>query len=212
MRTQSSIRVFLSLAFALPVGLYFLYAYLDRHYSTLPVLGPVSKVNGDREEHKVPVHQLTNQDGEVSGTAQWSGKIVVADFFFTRCPSICPKMTRSLQKIQAAFGTDEIFLASFSIDPDTDTPEILKAYSRKFRINTVNWHLLTGRKMEIYSLARNGFMITATDGDGGPADFIHSENLVLIDRHRRIRGYYDGTEEKAINTLIVDIKKLKHEK
>ena len=96
-------------------------------------------------------------------------------------------------------------------DPERDNPERLRSYVNKFSINTNNWQLLTGTKTEIYRLARNGFMIVATDGDGGPEDFIHSEKLVLIDKQRRIRGYYNGTNSAEVNNLINDIKKLQHE-
>ena len=122
-------------------------------------------------------------------------------------------MTRSLKTVQDAFEEerDGILFNSFSIDPGRDHPGRLKIYAQKFSIATDNWQFLTGDKKDIYKLARNGFRIVATDGDGGPNDFIHSEKLVLIDRQRRIRGYYDGTNLEDVNNLIHDIKKLQHE-
>jgi len=120
-------------------------------------------------------------------------------------------MTNSLKKVQQAFKEDEILIRSFSVDPERDSVAQLRKYAGQFGINTSNWELLTGDKKEIYKFARNGFMIVATDGDGGPNDFIHSEKLVLIDKQKRIRGYYDGTSGNQVKQLIADIKKLKHE-
>ena len=142
----------------------------------------------------------------------WKDKIVVADFFFSHCPTICPAMTRNLKKVQAAFKNEgNVLINSFSVDPVRDSATQLKAYSRRMQIDNSNWHLITGDKMGIYRLARESFMIVATDGDGGPGDFIHSEKLVLIDRQKRIRGFYQGTSESDTERLINDIKKLKDE-
>jgi protein SCO1 len=200
---KSYIRLFLVLVFALPVSAYALYVYLERRFENLPVYGKTG--------HQIPPFQFTNQDGKFIGSESWDNKIAVADFFFTRCPSICPKMTQSLKRVQQAFSQEEIMITSFSIDPERDNTKQLKWYTSRFGINTANWQLLTGDKKDIYKLARNGFMIVATDGDGGPEDFIHSEKLVLIDKQKRIRGYYDGTDEKEITILINDIKKLINE-
>jgi protein SCO1/2 len=121
-------------------------------------------------------------------------------------------MTSNLKKVNRAYEADnEIFFNSISVDPDRDNPGQLKAYAKRFHIETSNWDLLTGNKKDIYKLARNSFMVVATDGDGGPDDFIHSERLVLIDKQRKIRGYYNGTSEKDTDQLIADIKKLKNE-
>ena len=121
-------------------------------------------------------------------------------------------MTSNLKRVQQAFGEGEILINSFSVDPQRDSAVQLKKYAEKFKINSANWQLLTGDKKDIYKLARNSVMIVATDGDGGPDDFIHSEKLVLIDKQKKIRGYYDGTSKKETDQLIYDIKKLIHEK
>jgi protein SCO1/2 len=121
-------------------------------------------------------------------------------------------MTNSLKTVQEAYKDDPtILLHSISIDPERDSATQLRKYADQYEINTKNWSLLTGNKKDIYKMARNSFMIVATDGDGGPDDFIHSEKLVLIDTKKRIRGYYDGTSSKEVNQLIRDIKKLKNE-
>ena len=154
---------------------------------------------------------MINQNGEARSTKEWEDKIVVADFFFTTCPTICPKMTASLKKVGEIYQDDEVLINSFTVDPEKDDPKKLTAYIKKFNLPVENWDLLTGSKKEIYKLARNSFMVVATDGDGGPGDFIHSENLVLVDKKKRIRGYYDGTDKNEVEQLIIDIKKLKNE-
>lgn len=121
-------------------------------------------------------------------------------------------MTASLKRVQQAYGNnDNIIINSISVDPEHDSIPQLKKYVNKFSINTRNWSLLTGDKKDIYKLARNEFMIVATDGDGGAEDFIHSEQLVLADQQRRIRGCYDGTNKQEVDQLIHDIKKLENE-
>lgn len=211
MKKKSTIWVFVILVFLVPFVGYAGYILYEKKFQKLPVYGKESLINGKKVDHEIQAFELINQDGKISNINEWNNKIVVVDFFFTHCPSICPKMTTSLKKVQKAFAENEILISSFSVDPERDNTEQLKWYSGKFGINTANWQLLTGDKKDIYKLARNGFMIVATDGDGGPNDFIHSEKLVLVDKQKRIRGYYDGTSEKEVNTLIQDIKKLKHE-
>jgi protein SCO1 len=199
------IRSFVLMVFIVPLAAWALMNVYEKRVKALPVLGP----NG----HQVSDFLLTNQDGETKGIKDWDNKIVVADFFFTHCPVICPKMTSSLKKVNRAFENDPaILINSFSVDPLRDTITQLKKYADRFNLFLANWDLLTGDKREIYKLARNSFMVVATDGDGGPDDFIHSEKLVLVDRQKRIRGYYDGTNAPDVKQLIIDIKKLKNEK
>jgi protein SCO1/2 len=210
MRNNSTIGLFLAVVFLVPLLAYAGYVFYERKFQKLPVYGKNLSVGNDIE-HKIPSFTLVNQDGKASGTHDWSNKIVVVDFFFTHCPVICPRMTNSLKKIQASVPVNDIMIGSISVDPARDSAEALKKYAEKFAINTANWNLLTGEKKEIYKLARNGFFIVATDGDGGDNDFIHSEKLVLVDKQKRIRGYYDGTDDSEVNSLIEDIKKLQHE-
>ena len=194
------------MVFIIPVSAWVLLNWYEKKVQVLPIMGKT-------KQHRIGDFYLTNQDGQLKTTADWNNKIVIADFFFTHCPSICPKMTKSLKKIQEFFKTDtEIIISSFTVDPERDSSVQLKKYARQYNLDTRNWNLLTGDKKEIYKLARNSFMIVATDGDGGPEDFIHSENLVLVDKQKRIRGYYDGTSDTEVNQLISDIKKLQYEK
>ncbi|MGK2861075.1 MAG: SCO family protein, partial [Chitinophagaceae bacterium] len=187
MQSRYSMSFFVALVFILPVIAWSLLNFYERKFELLPVLGKT-------KEHRVGNFKMINQDGHIKSTNDWNGRIVVANFFFTNCPTVCPKMTNSLKKISKAYENDKaVLINSFSVDPERDSAGQLKKYAGDFAINNVNWNLLTGEKKEIYKMARNSFMVVATDGDGGPDDFIHSEKLVLIDKHKRIRGYYDGT-------------------
>ena len=195
--------LFVAAAVLLPIGVFAVVKWFEHGFTKLPVMGG--------EDHTIANFQLTDHHGATTSLQNWENKIVVADFFFTHCPVVCPKMTRSLKKVQQLYAGDkDILINSFSVDPERDTVEQLQQYARKMDIKN-NWQLITGDKKEIYKLARNSFKIVATDGDGGQDDFIHSELLVLIDKQRRIRGYYNGTDEEDVSNLLRDIKRLKKE-
>jgi protein SCO1/2 len=199
-----NIWLFLGIVIVFPLTVFAIVNWYERTVQSLPVL-----IN---KEHRIGDFKLINQQGNKSTTEEWRGKIVVANFFFTHCPVICPKMTANLKKLQETFaGNENLMLVSFSVDPQRDSVAELKKYTERFYINESNWQLLTGSKKEIYRLARKSFQVVATDGDGGDNDFIHSDQLILIDSKKRIRGYYEGTEKKEIAQLIRDIKKLEHE-
>lgn len=204
MQKKSTIVLFIVAVFVLPFSAWALLNLYERKFEALPVMG--------KKEHRISQFQMINQEGKAITADRWQNKIVVVDFFFTHCPVICPKMTSSMKRVNEEFSNDHsIWFSSFSVDPERDSVTQLKKYASRFAITSSKWDLLTGDKREIYKLARNSFMIVATDGDGGPDDFIHSEKLVLIDRQKRIRGYYDGTDDKEVKQLVNDIKKLKHE-
>lgn len=187
----------------LPMGLFAVVKWFEDSYMKLPVLGPA--------DHSIANFQAANQYGAITSLQDWEGKITVDNFFFTHCPTVCPKMVNSLKKVQERYAGDEgILINSFTVDPERDSVVQLEAYAQKLNINN-NWQLLTGDKKEIYKLARKSFLVVATDGDGGPADFIHSELLVLVDKEKRIRGYYNGTDEKEVDHLLRDINRLKKE-
>jgi protein SCO1/2 len=212
MKKQPVTLLFIVFIFLIPLAAYVIFDMYERRWGKLPVFGAVKGIDGFQEEHHISDFQLINQDGKARSLADWKGRIVVADFFFTHCPSICPKMTASLQRVNDYFSEDtQLQIASFSVDPVRDSAAQLKKYAGRFHLSTQRWDLLTGDKKAIYQLARNSFMIVATDGDGGPADFIHSDKLVLVDTKGRIRGYYEGTNKDEADQLLQDIKKLKHE-
>lgn len=203
MAKKNYLWVFTALVVAVPLAVYGLVNWYQDRFQRLPVLGP--------QGHTISAFRFQNQAGQWITQEDWNGKIVVANYFFTHCPSICPKMMYQLKRVQAYGGLKNLKLASFSVDPERDSVARLRDYAAKFDVKE-GWDLLTGAKKELYRAARNSFLITATDGDGGPEDFIHSENLVLIDTQKRIRGFYNGTAEAEVNQLIRDLKKLAEER
>jgi len=162
--------------------------------------------------HQIAPFRLTNQNGKIITQQDYQDKIYVADFFFTTCPTICPKMTENMALIQAKILDDsQVKLLSFSVTPQIDSVAQLKRYAIEKEVNDQKWNLVTGDKKEIYTLARKSFLAVKEDGNGGPFDMIHTENFILVDPEKRIRGFYDGTDIKAMEKLLQDIKTLKQE-
>ena len=162
--------------------------------------------------HKIASFTLTNQNGKIVTEQDYDNKIYVADFFFTTCPTICPKMTENMGQLQNEFLEDsQIKFISFSVTPQIDSVQQLKKYAIEKGVNDSKWNLVTGNKKKIYSLARKSYLAVKDDGDGGQFDMIHTENFILVDPEKRIRGFYDGTDIEAMNTLITDISILKEE-
>ncbi len=186
--------------------------YIDR-IAKLPVYGPTEKVGGEEKAHVIPDFELIAQDGGAFSSAVTEGKISVVSFFFTSCPSICPRMMRNLQTVHELYRNDaRVLFLSMTVDPVHDNPERLAKYATNLNANTEQWRFLTGDKKVIYGLARHGYFLTASEGNGGEQDFIHSENIALVDAIGRIRGYYNGLDEKSMRTLTEDITKLKKDK
>jgi len=165
-----------------------------------------------RKYHKIADFSLTNQNGETVTQNTYKDKIYVADFFFTTCLTICPIMTGHMLEIQERLKDDpEVLLLSHSVIPVADSVPQLKKYALEKGVNDEKWNLVTGDKKQIYDLARKSYLATKTSGDGGPYDMIHTENFILVDKEKRIRGFYDGTNAEAIDKLMEDIKILKAE-
>lgn len=203
MRKRPGISLIVAVTLIAPTTVFALVKWAETKWSSLPVYNKTQVIHD---------FHLQNQDGRTVSLSDWKGRTVVVDFFFTRCPSVCPKMTAGLKEVQAASaGVNDLLFNSFSVDPLRDSVPQLKAFAKRFNIRE-NWNLLTGSKKEIYELARKSFSVAADDGDGGEQDFIHSEKLVILDSHQQIRGYYNGTDKKDIQQLINDIKKLSDEK
>ena len=166
-----------------------------------------------RRNHKVLDFSLIDQNGDTITQNDYQDKIYVADFFFTRCMTICPIMTTNMEKLQTEFiNDDEIMFLSHSVTPDIDSVSVLRAYADKKGVIDAKWHITTGDKKHIYNLARKSYFAVLDEGDGGLQDFIHTENFVLVDKKRRIRGYYDGTSIEDMERLIADIYILKSSK
>jgi len=162
--------------------------------------------------HKISDFKLTNQNGKEITQANYKDKIYVADFFFTTCQDICPVMTKNMYKLQEELKNDnEILLLSHSVIPEIDTVEQLKQYAIENKVDDSKWNLVTGDKKQIYELARKSYL-AVEDSKFNKFDMIHTENFILIDKKKQIRGFYDGTNEKEIEQLLSDIQILKKEK
>jgi len=176
-----------------------------------PKLVDKSVINITRN-HKVADFKLINQNGEIVTQEDYKDKIYVADFFFTRCMTICPVMTNNMGKLQEVFkNDDDIKFLSLSVTPEMDSIPILKEYAVKKGVIDAKWNITTGDKKHIYELARKSYFAVLDEGDGGLQDFIHTENFILVDKKRQIRGFYDGTDSLDIERLILDIKILQNE-
>ncbi len=171
---------------------------------SLPVVDPEPE---DGRPHSIPDFAFVNQTGDTVTQADYADKIYVANFFFTACPSTCPPMMKNLTMVQETFQDNEkVAILSHTVDPKRDTVEALQAYAAKYGIKAKKWDLVTGRKTPLYNMARNGYDVVSLEGSGrGPAGFVHSSKLILVDRQQQIRGYYDGTEQADVQRLIDDI-------
>ena len=183
----------------------------------LPIYNP-SDLNAElvdkslltKENHTIANFNLINQNGDNITQETYKDKIYIADFFFTRCPTICPIMTNNMAKIQNAFLTDnDVMLLSLSVTPKIDSVSVLKEYAINKGVIDKKWNVTTGDKKHIYNLARKSFFAVVEKGDGGLQDFIHTPNFILIDKKNQIRGIYDGTNDDDIKRIISDIKNLK---
>ncbi|MDN3595809.1 SCO family protein [Zunongwangia endophytica] len=165
-----------------------------------------------RKYHKIADFKLINQNGDTITNKNYNDKIYIADFFFTTCATICPIMTDHMVKIQNRIKDDpEVLLLSHTVMPRTDTVAQLKRYAEEKGVIDEKWNLVTGNKKQIYDLARKSYLAAKSEGDGGKYDMVHTENFVLVDKNRQIRGFYDGTNPEAIEDLMADINILKQE-
>ena len=184
---------------------------------TLPIYQPAevneklvdSSVIHVSKYHKISDFELTNQNGKKITQEFYSNKIYVADFFFTTCQDICPIMTKNMYKLQEELKNDnDILFLSHTVIPEVDTVQQLKKYSIENKVNDSKWNLVTGDKKQIYDLARKSYL-AVEDTEYGEFDMIHTENFMLIDKKRQIRGFYDGTNDLEIDRLLSDIEILK---
>jgi protein SCO1/2 len=163
--------------------------------------------------HTIGTFSFTDQTGKAYGSEQLKGKVYVAEYFFTTCGTICPKMNAQMQRVQVALKDQTNFrIVSFTVDPKTDTVEQMARYAKAHGADNKVWHFLTGKKEDLYRLARRSFFVlkpaeAANQGDVG-SDFIHTNYFVLVDEERQIRGYYDGTDAHEVDQLILDAKRL----
>ena len=187
----------------------------------LPIINPID-VNEEMVDrdlvrqgfgHKIGTFSFTDQTNQAYGSKDVKGKVFVAEYFFTNCGTICPKMTAQMERVQQRFnGNNELKILSFTVDPTNDTAARMAEYAKLHKANNKQWHFLTGTQEELYRIARRYFFIlkpaeVKNQGDVG-SDFIHTNNFVLVDQQQRIRGYYDGTSEKEVDQLMKDIERL----
>jgi len=159
-----------------------------------------------RKYHTIADFSLTNQNGETVTQKDYEGKIYVADFFFTTCPTICPIMTDNMVRLQEILkDNNHVKLLSHSVTPEIDSVPVLKAYALKKEVNDKKWNMVTGDRIQIYDLARKSYLVAQTDPDGDDYAMIHTENFVLVDTKRRIRGFYDGTNWEEMEQLLDDL-------
>lgn len=202
----------------LVVGLIAAYLLLFNGNSELPIFNPSDfnpelvdvSLQNEVEGHTVADFELLNQNGGTITQKDYENKIYVTDFFFTRCPSICPIMSNNMEKLQGTFLDEaDVMFLSLSVTPEFDSIPLLKDYAKKYGAIDGKWNITTGDKKHIYNLARKSYFAVVNEGDGGLQDFIHTPNFILVDKKRRIRGVYDGTKNEEIERLVKDISVLK---
>ena len=207
----------------LSILIYFGIYYLLAPKKMLPIYSPRdinpelvdSTVQHIGNDHKIADFSFFNQNGKLISQKDYENKIYVADFFFTTCPTICPKMTNNMVWLQNQLKKyPDVKLLSFSVTPDIDTPEVLKKYALEKGVDDSKWNLVTGDKSAIYYLARKSYLAVKTGKPDELYDMVHTENFILVDKNKRIRGFYDGTnldqpseegKTKNMQQLLADI-------
>lgn len=195
-----------------PAVFYVILSTGKTNFIHLPYIGEKELASNGKDTiyHAVPPFKFINQEGDTITDKNYEGKIYVADYFFATCKTICPKMATELQRVQEAFAytNGQVQIVSHTVNPEDDSVPVLKAYAGMVHADPEIWNFVTGDKKQLYDIARNGYLVNAMEGDGGPDDFIHSELFVLVDKEKHIRGIYDGTNIKEVNDLLDDIKVL----
>jgi protein SCO1/2 len=174
-------------------------------------------VNGqevtDTVYQTIPAFSFLNQDSTMISNHLFDGKIYVADFFFTSCPSICPVMHRNLFKVYQKYkGSKQVMFLSHSIDFKYDVPHVLKKYAQKLGADAPQWQFIHGSKDSVYSLARNNYLVSVNVDPKAPGGYVHQGYLVLVDKYKRVRGAYDGTNEEEVKKMMDDMDILLNEK
>lgn len=216
-------------AFVIPVSFYSITKYLQKDRVYLPKYFVIDRIDSVSREgvmgydtiyHQVAEMVLTNQLGEQVGiNKDLRGKIVLVNLFFANCPTVCPELTNNIAILQKAFrktamkANDTIAqFVSITVNPERDSFPALREYAQRYKVNHDHWWMLTGNKQDIYNYARNELRLNLSPGDGGAEDFIHSEMLVLLDKDRNIRGYYNGLDKQDLKRCADDIGWLSLEK
>ena len=213
-------RLFAAVMLSISITAVLMFYYVLTPEKKLPIYQPSmvkfqlvdSTIQHIKRFHKIADFELTNQNNKIITNKMYDGKIYIADFFFTTCPGICPIMKENMIFLQDEFINDnDVLLLSHTVTPDIDSVEILKKYSIEKGVIDNKWNMVTGDKEQIYNLARKSYLVAEDIESPSKYDMIHTENFVLVDSKRRIRGFYDGTDSNVMDNLINDIKILKKE-
>lgn len=215
MKSVSPVKKYLILGIlftTFPLLIFFL-SKMDHNFRTLPYYHPVdvqelSDGTVDTIWHTIPDFTFINQDGDIITQDYFKGHIYIADFFFTTCPSICPVMTTQMRQLYWKLDKksyQDVYFLSHTVNPDYDTPEVLKDYASKLEIDFDRWVFVTGDKKDIYQQGVTGYFLAAQEDVMAPGGFLHSEMFVLVDKEGRIRGYYDGTNSDDVGRLAEDV-------
>ncbi len=198
----------------LPIFFILFFNVFGENHHRLFVFQPIDSVKTDKgyeitNAFTVPDFNFTSQEGKAFSSASLKGKIYVANFIFTRCETQCKQMTNQMIRVQEAFKNNSaVSIVSFTVDPAYDSVQVLKQYAASYGALPNKWHFLTGKKEDIYTLGQKGFFVSAMEEQGLPISFIHSEKFILVDQHGWIRGFYDGTDQKEVDRLIMEIQVL----
>lgn len=207
-------RIFFGIMSVLSVIIIFLFYQALKPKKTLPIYNPAdvnpelvdSTMQYIKKYHTISDFAFTNQNGKIITQKDYEGKVYIADFFFTTCGSICPIMTTNMIEVQKAFANNpKVKLLSHTVFPEVDSVSVLKAYARKKGVDDKIWNLVTGDKKEIYLMARKSYLAVKLGKPSELYDMVHTENFVLVDTKKRVRGFYDGTKKEEIKRLIEDI-------
>jgi protein SCO1 len=214
---SNSKALILGILLLVPILIFIFIGSFGEHHYTLRKYFPQVTANGedvlrdakgDTLFNQVPEFQLTSQLNQPISQKDLDGTIYVADFFFATCPDICKQMSSQLVRVQEAFRDEpQVKLVSFTVNPEYDTPEVLKEYGERYGAMSDKWYFLTGDRDAIYTLAKRGFYLPVMQVEG-QQDFIHSEKFMLVDKDRYVRGIYDGTDRDDVDRLILEIKVL----
>ncbi|MCB0780727.1 MAG: SCO family protein [Flavobacteriales bacterium] len=208
-------------AFVLSLFVFFspMVGLVKHNFTYLPYYGPKEPVLVQRDGKdvvdtiyaEIPPFRFIDRYGQPFTDKDVTGKIIVADFFFTRCGTICPRMSVNMQQLQLKLNDDafkDVVFLSHTVDPEHDTPEVLDAYAKKLEADPVRWKFLTGNAVDIYRMGNTGYLLSALEDSTSAEQFVHDGRFVLVDKQKHIRGYYDGTEASGMNALAADLKML----
>lgn len=213
-------RLFIATMFLISAAAVIMFYNVLKPQEKLPIIQPNmvkfqlvdSTIQHIKRFHKISSFELVNQNNQTITNEFYDGKIYIADFFFTTCPGICPIMKDNMIVLQEEFlDDDQVYLLSHTVTPEIDSVSVLKNYSIEKGVLDYKWNMVTGDKKQIYELARKSYLVAEDIETSSEYDMIHTENFVLIDPERRIRGFYDGTDKESMKQLVKDVYILKQE-